>query len=86
VNKVVADGRPNQFFGVFGGPLLQVDAQFERSLSRKLLRPAYDEFFRIVIEVLFNEGGRVHRIEELVHIAQFHTYGVRMLSLRSGSA
>ena len=27
----------------------------------------------------------VRRIEELVHVAQFQTYGVRMLPVRSGS-
>ena len=37
------DGRPDQFLGIFGRPLVQVDAQFERSLRGKFLGPAYDE-------------------------------------------
>jgi len=50
----------------------------------EFLGPAYDEFFRVVVEILFNEWRRVHRIEELVHVAQFQTYGVRMTLVRSG--
>src|ERR1035437_1141525 len=83
MSKVVVDGRPDQFFGVFGRPLVQVDAQFDRSIMGELLGPAYDEFFRVVVEILFNEGRRVHRIEELVHVAQLQTYGVRMLPILS---
>jgi hypothetical protein len=50
-----------------------------------VLGPAYDELFRVVVvEILFNEWRRVHRIEELVHVAQFQTYGVRMTLVRSG--
>ena len=47
--------------------------------------PAYNEFFRVVVEILFDEGRRVHRIEELVHVAQFQTYGVRMPPVRGRS-
>src|ERR1019366_931512 len=86
VSKMVADGRPDQLFGVFGRPLVQVNAQFERSVRGEFLGPAYDEFFRVVVEILFNERRRVHRIEELVHVAQFQTYGVRMPTVRSGRA
>jgi len=86
VSKVVVDGHPDQFFGVFGRPLVQVDAQFERSVKGEFLSPAHDEFFRIVVEILFNERRRVHRIEELVHVAQFQTYGVGMPTVRSGRA
>jgi hypothetical protein len=48
------------------------------------LRPAHDEFFRIVVEVFFNERRRVHRIEELARIAQFQAYGVRVCPVLRG--
>ena len=86
MSKVVVDGRPDQFFGIFGRPPVQVDAQFDRSLRGELLRPTYDEFFRVVVEILFNEWRGIHRVEKLVYVPQFQTYGVRMLSLRSGNA
>src|ERR1035441_4065118 len=47
VIKMVTDGRPDQFFGVFGRPLVQVDAQFDRSFRGEFLGPAHDEFFRV---------------------------------------
>ena len=71
VSKMVVNRRPDQFFGVFRRPLVQVDTQFYRSGRGEFLGPAYDEFFRVLVEVLFNERRRVHRIEELVHVAQF---------------
>ena len=36
----------------------------------ELLRPTDDEFLRVVIEILFMEGRRIHRIEQLVEVAQ----------------
>jgi hypothetical protein len=66
VSKIVVDGCPDQFLGVLGRPLVQVDAQFDRSLRWKLLGPTYDELFRVFVEILFNERRRVHGIEELV--------------------
>ena len=42
-------------------------------------------FFRVVVEILFNEWRRIHRVEELVYVPQFQTYGVRMPTVRSGS-
>jgi len=65
--------------------LAQVDTQFDRSVRRKFLGPAYDELLRVVVEILFNERRRVHRIEELVRIAQFQAYGVRVRSVCRGS-
>src|ERR1035441_4386643 len=56
VIKMVADGRPDQFFGVFGRPLVQVDAQFDRSFRGEFLGPAHDEFFRVVVEILSMNG------------------------------
>ncbi len=39
-------------------PLLQVDTHLHWRASRELARPAHDEFFRVVVEVLLDEGGR----------------------------
>ena len=85
MGKVVVDGRPDQFFGVVGRPLVQVDAQFERSFRREFLGPAHDEFLRVVVEILFNERRRIHRIEQLVQVMRFEAYGVRMLRLCSSN-
>jgi hypothetical protein len=48
------------------------------------LGPAYDELFRVVVEILVNERRRGHRIEELVQVAQFQAYGVRVPPIRRG--
>jgi len=82
---MVVNRRPDQFLGIFGRPLVQVDTQFDCSVRREFLRPAYDEFFRVVVEILFNERRRVHRIEELVQVAQFQAYGVGVPPVRRGS-
>src|SRR5664279_3837412 len=84
MSEMVVDGRPDHFLGVFGRPLLQVDSQFDCSVRREFLRPAHDEFFRIVVEVFFNERRRVHRIEELARVAEFQAYGVRVSPVRRG--
>src|ERR1019366_9696005 len=84
MSKMVVDGRPDHFLGVFGWPLIQVDMQFDQSVRRKFLRPAYDEFFRVVVEIFFDKWRRVHRIEELVCVAQFQAYGVRVCPVLRG--
>jgi hypothetical protein len=71
VRKVVVDNRPDQFVRVFSRPLVQLDAQFDRSVGGEFLRPAYDEFFRVVVEVLFNERRRVHRLKRLLMSRSF---------------
>src|ERR1019366_10814488 len=78
MSKMVVDCRPDQFLRVFGWPLIQVDTQFDQSVRRKFLRPAYDEFLRVVVEIFFDEWRRVHRIEELVCVAQLQAYGVQV--------
>src|SRR5208337_973127 len=85
MSKVVVDGRPDQFFGVFGWPLVQVDTQMDRSVRGEFLGPAYDEFFCVVVEILFNKRRRVHRIEQLARVAHFQAYDVRMPPVRRGS-
>ena len=84
VGKMVVDGRPDHLLGVSVRPLIQVDTQFDCGVRREFLRPAHDEFFRIVVEVFFNERRRVHRIEELVCVAQFQAYGVRVCPVLRG--
>jgi hypothetical protein len=79
------DGRPDHCLGIFGRPLIQVDTQFDRSVRREFLSPTDDEFFCVVIQILFNERRRVHRIEELVRIAQFQAYDVGVPSVRRSS-
>ena len=78
VSKMVVDGRSDQFFGVVGRPLVQMDTQFDGCVLGKFLGPAYDEFFRVVVKILFNERRRVHRIEKLICVAQLQANGVRV--------
>jgi hypothetical protein len=85
VRKVVVDGLRDQFFRIFGRPLVQEDTQFDWSVRGEFLGPTHNEFFRVVVEILFDERRRVHRIEELIHVVQFQADAVRVLPVRGGS-
>ena len=54
MGKVVVDRRLDQFFGIFGWPLVQVDAQFERSFGEKSWAQL-TMILRVVVDILFNE-------------------------------
>lgn len=53
----------------------QMHDKMKRAVTWQLSRPAYDEFLRIMIEVLFIEGRRIERIEKLRYISQFEFDG-----------
>jgi hypothetical protein len=65
------NGLPDKFRGVLLGPLLQIDTQPHLSMRRKLLRPTHNKLLRVVVKILLDERGRVHRVEQLAQITQF---------------
>ena len=57
--------------------LAQRNDQDNRIAYRVFLGPAHDEFFRIVIQILFVKWGWVHRVEELTEFIQVDFDAVR---------
>jgi hypothetical protein len=49
-----------------------VDEEGDRLVDADLFRPADDEFFGVVVEVLLVERCRVDRVEELRNVADAH--------------
>jgi len=70
VREVIVDGLADQFRRILFGPSLQINAQIQPGMGRKFFRPAHNEFFRFVVQILFDERGRVHRVEELAKVAE----------------
>src|SRR5215469_5130077 len=80
------DGLLDHAFGILTRPVLQMDAQLERFVDRKLARPAHDEVLRVIVEVLFKERRRVHRVEQLADIMHFEADAAELLRLgKAGS-
>jgi hypothetical protein len=78
VSKVVVDGNLDQFRWVFLRPLLQVDPQADWCVKREFPGPTYYEFFSVIVQILFDEGRGIHRIEELAYVTQIQLDCVRM--------
>src|SRR6516165_5548120 len=85
--KVIVHSRLNELLCVaMRRKLVHVDDQRDRIATRKFLRPANDEFFRVVIEVPLMKRRWVHGIEELVDFVHKHFNSMRGTALRSFKA
>src|SRR5438105_2515431 len=58
VRKIVVYPCFDQFLGVFGGALLEVDMQSHGIIQGEFERPAHNEFLRVRVEIFFNKGRR----------------------------
>ena len=80
------DGCPDQFFGVFGRPLVQVNAQFERSVRGEFLVQVTVERVRVIRLVADQQPGVAAYVpvslRGLVNIGQTGLFRTRYCSAR----
>lgn len=62
----------NKLLEILRRPLLEVHAQLNRRIGWEFTRPTHDDLFRVVVEILLDRRGRVHRVKKLFALRNFN--------------